>query len=217
MLPKIMRSVSVLIAVAAFAVFVTAQDQPAPAPGQPGHTMGGVERPMPGPGGPMQEMSKEEARKMCMDNMKNMGMSDAMMMRHRMLTGAALANDDPAAVLAVRDELKLTDDQAAKIATISEKARQDTMAVLTPEQKKTIESLAGTPATMMDMSMDMHRMTAGSGKGMMLCPMMGMHGTGQGGMRGMQRQGMMQGGMMREGTMQPAPDTRKPAPNEKEK
>lgn len=202
MVRKPMLVASVFVAVAAFAVFVTVQDQPA---ATAGHHMGHA---MPAASGEAAcPMSKGDMSKMCAEHMKMMGMSEPVMMRCKMLCGAAIANNDPVAILAVKDDLKLTDDQIAGIATISLKARQDAEALLTSDQKKTLESLAGTPATMMDMCVATHGRTAASGKEM-TCPVMGMHN-----MKACGAQGKMQGGCC--GMMQPATGTDKPAAEEK--
>lgn len=59
--------------------------------------------------------------------------------------------EDPAALLALSGALELTDDQAKQLEAIAEKARTQAAAVLTAGQKAKLESLAGTPDTMMGM------------------------------------------------------------------
>jgi hypothetical protein len=70
-------------------------------------------------------------------------MTGAMRMRHRMLMrlNERLSREDPAAILALRDELKLTGDQAHKLEEIEHKARHDAEDVLTDEQRKTLHEV----------------------------------------------------------------------------
>jgi len=70
-------------------------------------------------------------------------MTGAMRMRHRMLMrlNERLSREDPAAILALRDELKLTGDQAHKLEEIEHRARHDAEDVLTEEQRKTLHEV----------------------------------------------------------------------------
>jgi len=170
MMRKMALVAGVVAVVGIVSLWVAAQEKTAGEMGHSGHMMqmgqGAAEA------GKSMAMSTDSMMCPCMGDMKKMGMSDAMAMRHKMLTSSAIASDDPVAVLAVKDDLKLTDEQITKIAAISLKARQDVKAALTDDQKKTLETLAGTPATMKDMCKGMCAKMGMAGAGMS-CPMMG--------------------------------------------
>jgi len=59
-----------------------------------------------------------------------------------------LQSGDPGALLAKRQELKLTDGQAAELEAIAEEADGKALAVLTGDQKETLKSLSGASAPM---------------------------------------------------------------------
>lgn len=114
-------------------------------------------------------------------NMGQMKMSEPMMMRCRMMMSMEVKADDPAALLALKDQLKLTDEQADRLKAIVAQAREQADKVLTDEQKKQLEPMAKTPDTMMEMHRQMMQkmqQAKGSAKpGMMqmpMCPMMEM-------------------------------------------
>jgi hypothetical protein len=83
--------------------------------------------------------------------LKAHGMSPAIGMRCGMMMRMHVNPEDPAALLALSGALELTDDQAKQLEAIAEKARTQAAAVLTAGQKAKLESLAGTPDTMMGM------------------------------------------------------------------
>ncbi len=105
-------------------------------------------------------------------------MSKPMMMRTRMLMSMHVNPLDPNAVLALKDQLNLTDDQAQQIRDIAGQAREKVRSVLNSEQKSELEKVEKTPNS----SMAMHRM--------------------MGSMRGEMGQGM-QGGQMGHGMHDP--------------
>jgi len=113
-----------------------------------------------------------------MGMMKNMGMSDAMMKRCRLMMSTPINPYDPAALLAVKGDLNLTDDQVAKLKSIMDKAREDAKNLLTDDQNKKLEEVAKRPDTMMEMCQQMMPMMQkmmgekGTGGQMMMCPMM---------------------------------------------
>ncbi len=129
-------------------------------------------------------------------------LSEDAKLRVKMLMNVEVSRNDPNAMLALKDTLKLTDDQVKQLDGILAEARQKAQAVLTDEQKKIIQPLGDEPVSMMKThqqmmkNMDPKMMTytcpmhpevrnAGPGKcpkcGMNLepmadCPMMGMEG-----------------------------------------
>lgn len=115
----------------------------------------------------MMNMSSEQCREM----MKKMGMSDAMMTRCQILGNAQISAYDPAAVLALRAELKLTDDQVKELEAIAATTQDQVKSKLTAEQLASLEPIAATPGSMMQMCQSMHSMTGKNMMGMMMCPM----------------------------------------------
>jgi hypothetical protein len=116
----------------------------------------------------MTNMSPEQCREM----MKKMGMSDAMITRCQIMGSAQISAYDPAAVLAIRDELKLTDEQVRELETIAATTQEQVKAKLTAEQLASVQPIAATPSSMMQMCQSMHSMTGEKMTGMMMCPMM---------------------------------------------
>lgn len=108
----------------------------------------------------------------CREAMKKMGMSDAMITRCQLMGTAQFSAYDPATVLALRDELKLTDDQTKELEAIAAKTQEDVKAKLTSEQVASLQPIAGTPSSMMQMWQSMHSMTGKNMMGWMMCPMM---------------------------------------------
>jgi hypothetical protein len=113
----------------------------------------------------MMNMSPEQCREM----MKKMGMSDAMITRCQIMGTAQISAYDPAAVLALRSELKLTDDQVKELEAIVATAQEQVKAKLTPEQLASLQPIDATPSSMMQMCQSMPGKNM---KGMMMCPMM---------------------------------------------
>lgn len=149
----------------------TDQQTPAPSP-QSMDTMG------------MMNMSPEQCREM----MKKMGMSDAMITRCQMMGTVQVSAYDPAGILALRDELKLTDDQVKELEAIATTTQEQVKTKLTAEQLAALEPIAATPSSMMQMCQAMQAMTGKGMMGMMMCPMMsassstGAKGKGHAGM-----------------------------------
>jgi hypothetical protein len=113
-------------------------------------------------------MSPEQCREM----MKKMGMSDAMMARCHIMGTAQISAYDPAAVLALRGELKLTDDQVKDLQAIAATTQDQVKSKLTAEQLASLQPIAATPSSMMQMCQSMHSKTGQGMMGMMMCPMM---------------------------------------------
>jgi len=116
---------------------------------------------------------------------KMMNMPDDMMQRCRMMMQTAINPGDPVAILALKDDLKLTAEQVQKIQAIADKARQEAKGVLDEQQAKTLQAIPAKPETPMAMHQHMMQMMknmpAGQGGGqmpMMNCPMMNMMGGG---------------------------------------
>ena len=116
----------------------------------------------------MSNMSPEQCREM----MKKMGMSDAMMTRCQIMGNAQISAYDPVAVLALRSELKLTDDQVKALEAIASTTQDQVKSKLTAEQLASLEPIAATPSSMVQMCQSMHSMTGKDMMGMMMCPMM---------------------------------------------
>lgn len=93
----------------------------------------------------------EEGKKKC----KEMGMSDAMMQRCELMRNVRVAPADPEALLAMKKNLMLTDEQVNKLKAIADKSRQDAELLLTAEQKDKLKALAATPETMMKLHEEM--------------------------------------------------------------
>jgi hypothetical protein len=113
----------------------------------------------------MTNMSPEQCREM----MKKMGMSDAMITRCQIMGTAQISAYDPAAVLALRSELKLTDDQVKELEAIVATAQEQVKTKLTPKQLASLQPIDATPSSMMQMCKSM---TGKNMTGMMMCPMM---------------------------------------------
>lgn len=99
--------------------------------------------------------------------MQKMDMPQCMKMRCQMMMTTQIQPDDPAALLAIKDELQLSAEQSAKIEAIVAKARKEAQAVLTDQQKQKVQSLAGEPGTMMQMRQKM--MSKAKQKGLQGC------------------------------------------------
>ncbi len=103
--------------------------------------------------------------------MEGMGRMHGAMARMHMMMQAEIRNGDPSALVAMREQLQLTDKQVADLMAIADDSEKKAMAVLTDKQKEDLKNLPSGPRNMMEM----HRMMM------------------RGGMMG---QGMMGGGMM---------------------
>ena len=87
-----------------------------------------------------------------------------------MMMTAQMQPTDPAALLAIKDELQLSDEQTAKLVTIVEKARKEAQAVLIESQQQKVQALGDTPSTMMQMCRKVRGAMRGQ-KGIGPCPM----------------------------------------------
>ncbi len=144
----------------------------------------GKQKPAPGgmmgPGGMMRDQdppAKQPRGGMMKDGMQQMpmmqGAPPAMAMRCKLMMGAELDPYSPQALLALKDELKLTADQVGKLQTIADTARAGTQEVLSAEQKSALKDLKKTPASMMKMQGPMHEMMMRMmGRGGMMAGMM---------------------------------------------
>ena len=118
------------------------------------------------------EMGKEMKDKMAK-------LPDDMKMRCQMQMNMEVSPSDPSAILALKDQLQLTTDQATELQAISKEARTKAAAVLNPDQQTTLGTLPQTPQTMKalheKMTSQMHPMKATTpGDKPMDCPMMQM-------------------------------------------
>lgn len=106
-------------------------------------------------------------------------MPPEMMMRCQMFMNTAVTPSDPAAILALKDQLKLTDAQVTQLEAINKAAQDKAAAVLTADQTKTLAAMPKTPQTMKEMHEQMMgQMQKMKGDKMggppMSCPMMEM-------------------------------------------
>ncbi len=83
------------------------------------------------------------------------------MARHQMLMMTRIAKDDPAALLSIREKLKLTDEQVSKLEALAHETVQKAQALLTDEQRKTLATVPDEPKSTMDMCMEMMSMADG--------------------------------------------------------
>jgi hypothetical protein len=75
----------------------------------------------------------------------------ALMLRERIMLTVRVDNADPAALLAMAEPLKLTKEQTAKLEAIGADARKKALAVLTKEQKATLDTIPAKPASLMEL------------------------------------------------------------------
>lgn len=112
-----------------------------------------------------------------------MEMSPGMKMHCRMMMNMEVKPTDAAALLALKDQLELTDEQIDRLEKIREQAREQTEGLLTTEQKNRIQPLQKMPGTCMAMHQEMMQkmMKEGGEKGQAkggtmqggcMCPMM---------------------------------------------
>jgi len=115
-------------------------------------------------------------RQMMQQKMKDMGMSDAMIMQCRMMSAVEVSAYDPAATLALGSELQLTADQVQKLQAIEKDSRQQVEALLTETQKQSLLAIQ-TPTTMtkmcqeMTMTPCMQQAMKDKGQPCQMCPM----------------------------------------------
>jgi hypothetical protein len=77
----------------------------------------------------------------CCPMAAKMNMPMCKMMRCSMTMNAQLQPTDPALLLAIKDELQLSEEQTAKLNAILENARKETQAVLAEEQMMKVKAL----------------------------------------------------------------------------
>lgn len=112
-----------------------------------------------------------------MGGMGMMQMSEPMKLRCRMMMNMEVTSHDPAALLGLKDQLKLTEEQTTRLQAIVAQARQQAELVLTDQQKTLLQPLEKTPKTMMEMHhqmMEKMGQAKGGMKMQMMCPMMEM-------------------------------------------
>jgi hypothetical protein len=99
-----------------------------------------------------------------MGGMGGMKMSGPMKMRHQMMMNMEVTPQDPAALLALKGQLKLSEEQTKRLQAILTQARQQAEQVLTDEQKTQLQPLEKLPKTMMQMMEHMgHEQPAAKG------------------------------------------------------
>lgn len=86
-----------------------------------------------------------------------MDMGDGMMMRCRMMMDAQLSPTSPEGVMALEQELNLSDEQAARLDQIAQMAQQQAEQVLTDAQRQQLQDLANQPTSMRQMHQEMMR------------------------------------------------------------
>lgn len=107
--------------------------------------------------------------------MKQAGVPDETVARAGMLMRARIHPADPQGLLALQQELNLTEDQVAQLDAIIDSAQEQALGVLKPEQWAKVKQLRPRAASMMDMHrtiMPMMRNAMGEGRGGMMGNMM---------------------------------------------
>ena len=133
------------------------------------------------PACPMMDMKDmtPEMTKMCEEMRKEAGITEDMMKTSKAMMMAPMCPTGPGMLMGLAD-LKLTDEQKAKLKEIGKKAAADAMAVLSDEQKAMLPKTPDEPTTMMGQMMETHKKMMPvmekrmkEGKPMpMCCPMM---------------------------------------------
>ena len=178
------RTVFLTAVVAVLAAFVLGVSVIGAEKEQAGQKMQGQAMGMGQMGSQMKGMSEKDMMAGDQKAMKEMGMSEQMMMRRKMLMGMTVKPGDPQAVLALKDDLKLTDQQVQQLQGIAEKARAEAMKVLNEMQSTELAKLGDAPESVVGMC----KMMTDEGKP----GMMPMHS-------GMMKGDTMQGGSMMKG------------------
>jgi hypothetical protein len=127
-------------------------------------------------------MMQRDTKPGMMGGMKGMKMSEPMKMRCGMMMNMEVTSHDPAALLALKDQLKLTEEQTKRLEAIVAQAQQQAEQVLTDEQKTQVQPLETLPATMKEMHKQMMEkmgQAKGGMKGQMTCPLMEQTGREQ--------------------------------------
>jgi hypothetical protein len=103
-----------------------------------------------------EEGAEPKAKMMAM--MKGMKDMKGMMMRCKMMMDAKVQKTDPAGLLALKDELQLTDAQVMRLGEIAAAARRQADVVLTDEQRQKLAGMAGKAQSMAEMHQHMQQM-----------------------------------------------------------
>jgi hypothetical protein len=123
------------------------------------------------------QKADQPSRPGMMGGMEGMKMSEPMKMRCRMMMNMEVTSHDPAALLALKDQIKLTEEQTDRLQAILTQARQQAGQVLTHEQTAQLQPLEKLPKTMAQMHHQMMEKMGHAKGGMkmqMMCPMMEM-------------------------------------------
>lgn len=113
----------------------------------------------------------------------SLGMPESMWLRCRMFLQMKVNPTNPAALVAVKDQLGLSQEQIDRLQQILKRSEEEARAVLTPEQQQKLAPLANLPNNCREMHRQMmQRMRSprggpgpgGQGGGGMMCPMMQM-------------------------------------------
>ena len=111
--------------------------------------------------------------------MKAWGMTPQMLAQGRMMSHAQVSRNDPATLLGLAGQLKLTDEQKARLEAIDSKAQAEALSVLNADQKERVNELpdsSGSIAAMFAM-MQAHRQQMHGSAGNNPCPMIQMMAT----------------------------------------
>ena len=79
--------------------------------------------------------------------MREMGMSEAEIVRHEMMMRLDVKTSDPAALLALREHLGLNEEQVHRLGVLREKTQAEALQALDEEQRKKVEALPAEPRT----------------------------------------------------------------------
>jgi len=92
----------------------------------------------------------------CAEGMKEKGIQMGVVMGFKIRTSGVIAREEPLAILALKSDLELSDEQVRKLRALQQDTQQKALVILTAEQKK---SLAQVPdaATMSELCEDMRR------------------------------------------------------------
>jgi len=106
--------------------------------------------------GMMMGTRDEEMMKRHEEMMAKAGVSGKLVHRCQAMMNATLHEDSPAVLLAAADMLNLTDEQKAKLEEMDKEAREKARGVLTTDQHKKLEDLAGGKMTMREGQREIH-------------------------------------------------------------
>lgn len=98
---------------------------------------------------------KAKIKKMMGGGEKPTEMSPAMMLRCRLAMELPVSAADPAAALTLRGPLKLTDEQAARLERVRDRARKRTQRILNQDQRRKLRQVVPSPTTAGDLYVKM--------------------------------------------------------------